>query len=256
MRVIWSILGKDLAILRRDPFAYVVLLVIPIVLVAFVRPTMEVVLRAEGYNRANGAEQALPGAIVMFAFFAVVYGADTVFREHRWNTWSRLRIAPVAASSIITGKALTPFFVVILQETSLFILGGILFDLRIDGSAVAVVLVAFAFALAVTGISQVVIAFSRTYQQAVALGNLLAIVLAGLGGAITPIRTLPGWVRPLSAATPSYWAMQGFRSSFLEAGGIGAAFPSVMILSAIGLGLAAVGAARFRLADPKFVRAL
>lgn len=256
MRASLSILRNDLAILRQDAFAFIILIVIPIILVAFIKPTMQVVLRAEGYSQANGAEQALPGALVMFAFFAIVYGAEAVFREHRWNTWIRLRAAPISSSSIVVAKAATPLLLVLGQEIVLLIVGGLIFRLAIRGPIAGVILVSVAFAMAVAGLSLVIVAFCRNYQQAVALGNLAAIVLGGLGGALTPSQTLPAWIRPLGNATPSYWAMRGYRAVILQSGGMSDAVVSVIVLLAIAVVLLAIGCWRFSMGEAKNAKAL
>lgn len=256
MSDVWCIVRKDLAVLRRDIFAPIILVVVPLAVILFIKPAIGVVLRAEGYRDANGVEQTLPGAVVMFAFFAMVFGADGVFREHRWNTWDRLRAAPVSPLALISGKALTPFLIVVAQEALLFGVGGLIFHLRIAGSIVALALVAIAYAASVAGLSELVVAYSRTYQQAAAIGNLCAIILGGLGGALTPTQTLPGWAQAISVVTPSFWAMRGFRDVILGPGNIVTVMPSILILLVTALLLTCVGAFRFKMDEVKVIRAL
>jgi ABC-2 type transport system permease protein len=256
MSDVWCIVRKDLDVLRRDGFAPVILVVIPLAVILFIKPAIGVVLRAEGYRHASGLEQTLPGAVVMFAFFAMVYGADGVFREHRWNTWNRLRAAPVRPVALISGKALTPLLIILAQEAVLFGLGGLIFHLRVAGSVPAIATVAIAYAASVAGLSELVVAYSRTYQQAVAIGNLCAIILGGLGGALTPIQTLPGWAQAISNVTPSFWAMNGFHDVILGRGNIVTVMPSIVILLAMALLFTSVGVLRFRMDEVKVVRAL
>src|SRR5437868_9051419 len=53
-------------------------------------------------------------------------------------------------------------------------------------------------------------------SQLNAFSNLGAMVLAGVGGALAPTSALPSWARTLAPATPSYWAMRGFRQVILH----------------------------------------
>jgi ABC-2 type transport system permease protein len=88
-------------------------------------------------------------------------------------------------------------------------------------------------------------------MQLNALGNLGALLLAGLGGALTPIPSLPAWARAIAPGTPSYWAMRGFRSVVLDGAGVGAVLlPSAMLL-AFAAGLGTVAATRFRVDQRK-----
>ena len=90
-----------------------------------------------------------------------------------------------------------------------------------------------------------------TVQQLNAVTNLGTMLLGGLGGALVPVRELPKWVQPFAPISPVNWAMEGYRDTILDGGGVG----DVILPLAAMLGLAAVLGAfalwRLRLDVPK-----
>ena len=133
----------------------------------------------------------------------------------------------------------------------LFGAGVVLYDLRVRGSAVALALVATALGICVLTFGALLAAFASNANQLNVFANLGGTALAGLGGALVPLSTLPGWARAVAPATPSYWAMRGFRSVILDGGGIGNILVPVLALLAFAAGFAAIVAVRFRFDETK-----
>lgn len=246
-----AVAAHDLRILRRDPMPLVTLLVLPLILMAFVKPAFRDAVVAGGAVGANGAEQAVPGMTVMFSFFLVANVGFAFFREHGWNTWDRLRASHATNAEILLGKASVPLLVSLLQITVLFVVGGLLFDLHVAGSVVGLGLVSVALSLTLVALGLAVTAVCRTVMQLNAIANILALVLAGLGGALTPLSSLPGWARSVAPATPSYWAMRGYRSVILEGGDVGEVLLPVAVLLGFTAALGLVAARRLRFSEVK-----
>jgi len=105
-------LRRTLAIVRhefrlagRDPLPILILVVFPLVMMAFLKPAFRDVLVASGYPHANGAEQAVPGDAVLNGFYIVGMTSFAFFSEYGWNTWERLRASHASSAEIIVGKA-------------------------------------------------------------------------------------------------------------------------------------------------------
>jgi ABC-2 type transport system permease protein len=94
-------------------------------------------------------------------------------------------------------------------------------------------------------------AFASNANQLNVFANLGGAALAGLGGALVPLSTLPGWARAVAPATPSYWAMRGFRSVILDGDGIGDVVAPVVALLAFAAVFALIAAVRFRFDEVK-----
>lgn len=246
-----AVVRHDLRVLRADPVFLIVFTLMPLVVMAFVKPGFRGALVANGVSDATGAEQAVPGMAVLFALFLVGNVGFGVFREHGWNTWERLRASFASPAEIMAGKVVVPVLTAGLQLTVLFGVGGLLYGLRVEGSVPALVLVAAAFALCLVCLGLVLLAVCRSVMQLNAIANLGAMVLGGIGGALTPITALPGWAQAVAPAVPSYWAMRGFRSVIIEPGGLADVVLPVAVLLSTAVALAAVAVWRFRFEETK-----
>jgi ABC-2 type transport system permease protein len=229
----------------------VVMTVMPLLVMAFVKPAFRTSAGIfAGSNAAAGAAQAVPGVTVMFAFFLVGNVGFGVFREYGWNTWERLRASRASSAEVMAGKVVVPLGTLALQLVVLIGLGGLLFGLRVHGSVLAMATVAAAFAICLVCLGLLLLAVVRTVMQLNAISNLGTMLFAGLGGALAPVSTLPAWARTLSPATPSYWAMRGFRS-VIRGGGMSDVTLPITVLLLFAAGFAVVAAMRFRFDDTK-----
>lgn len=249
-----AIARHDLRILRRDPAFLITMTVMPLIIMGFIKPAFGTSSIPFGLDtdpsEINGAEHAVPGVAVMFAFFLVGNVGFGVFREHGWNTWERLRASRASPIEVMVGKTVVPLLTLALQMVVLIGLGGLLFDLRISGSIPAMVLVATTFAICLVSLGLLLLAVTKTIMQLNAISNLGTMIFAGLGGALAPITVLPGWARAIAPGTPSYWAMRGFRS-VIAGGGIGDVLLPVAVLAAFAAGFALLAAMRFRYDEVK-----
>jgi ABC-2 type transport system permease protein len=251
MRRAYAIAKNDFELLIQDPVSVIILVVMPLIVMAFTKPTYAAVLKQHGYPTANGAEQAVPGMALLFIFFMVTFAGLAFFRDHIWNTWDRIRALPVRHSEIMLGKVIPSFVFICLQELIVFVIGHVFFGLHIRGSVSALVAVDLAFAVWLVTFILVTVAYCKTFQQVLAVSNLGAILFAGVGGVLTPLASLPGWAKAISPATPDYWAMTGFNSVLLNGKGLGAVTGPVAVLLGSAVVLTALAAVRFRFDAPK-----
>src|SRR5580765_3270289 len=108
-------------VLRRDPVPVITYILMPLVVMAFLKPALRLTTMAIDVH-GNGAEQAVPGVTVMFAFLLVSQVGMTFFRDHAWRTWDRLRSSPAGSAEIMAGKVVMPVLVFAVVLTCL--LGG------------------------------------------------------------------------------------------------------------------------------------
>ena len=234
-----------------DPSAIVFLILMPLLMMAFMKPLFQLSLVAEGFAGANGAEQAVPGMAAMFASFSASFAGFGFFREHGWNTWDRLRASAATSVEIMTGKLVPSLTVASLQMLTLFLLGVVLFDLTITGSVLALVIVSLALSLSLLSFGVAITAISRTSQQLNVFANVGGMVFATLGGALTPLAVMPDWVQNVAPITPVYWAMEAFRDVILEGGGLLSVVQPTAVLLAFAAVFGGLAARRFSFADSK-----
>jgi len=232
LRRVGVIVGHELRLGRRDPLPIMVLIVFPIISIAFLKPALRPALVQNGYPHANGSEQVVPGQAAMSAFFLVTLITFAFFSEHAWATWDRLRASSATSLEIVIGKTVPRVAIGVAQFGVILGAGVVVFGLHIRGDALALVPLVVAFALCLVLLGVAVTALCRTAQQASSFGYLGMVLFGAIGGAFVPFNVLPGWARAIAPVTPTYWAMRGLRSVILDGRGIGGvAKPTVTLLA-------------------------
>lgn len=226
------------------------MVLMPLVMIAFFKPLARLAV-APGHPGANGAEYSVPAMSTMFAFFLVAFIGFSFFVEHRWNTWERLRASPATNAEIMVGKVVPGVLLCLAQQFVLFGAGFLVFGLRVRGSIVGLLAIVLALAVALTAIGVLLAAIVKNEQQMNVIGNVGAMVLAGVSGALVPLSLLPGWARAVAPVAPQYWAMRGFRSVILDGAGFGAVVLPVVVLLVLGAAAGTLALMRFRFDEPK-----
>ena len=185
----------EVRILFRNPLPFGILIAMPLLVIAFARPIYEFVASGQGYRGTTGAEYAVSGFGVMFAFFLVGNVGLTFFREYGWLTWDRLRVTSARPSEIIVGKIVPLVSLAVVQQLTLWTAGGVLFDLHVRGPLTALALVALALSSCVVAFGCAVVALAKSMIHVSIVQGLGSMLFAGLGGAITPPALLPPWAR-------------------------------------------------------------
>lgn len=247
-----AVVINDLRILRRDPVFLVVFTTMPLLFMAFTKGAVSAGLAAEYPGRTlNGAEVVVPGSAVLFSGFLVGNMGFSVFREHAWGTWERLRSSQLSTPELMLAKAVTPVLVLAVQLTVMLLGGALLFDLQFDGSLGAFLLVAVALAIMEITLGFALLAICTTVLQLNAISNLGAMLLGGIGGAVTPIHLLPTWAQDVAPATPAYWAMEGFTNVTIGGGGFADVGMPVLVLLAYSAVFVGIATWRFSAEDSK-----
>jgi ABC-2 type transport system permease protein len=245
------ILAHEFRLARRDPLPVMVLLVFPIITMAFLKPAFRAALDQSGFPHANGAEQVVPGQAVVEAFFVVSLTTFAFFSEFGWMTWDRLRASPATSFEIVLGKAIPRVAMVLLQFVVVFAFGVWVLDLHIAGSAVALIPLVIVFSISLVMLGVAVTAVCRTVQQANAFAYVGLVLFGAIGGALVPFNVLPRWAQTIAPITPTYWAMRGFRSVILAGQGLGAMAAPIGALAAMTTVFVVVSLRRLRFDEAK-----
>jgi ABC-2 type transport system permease protein len=242
---------QNWALLMADPAPIVLLTLMPVVMMTFLQGTSRAVLRGAGYASASGAELVVPGMAVMFAFFGVGFIGTAFFSEHGWGTWDRLRSSRATTMEIVMGKILPSAVLILGQLVLLFVIGVVVFGMTINGSVAGVGVMMLACVAVLVAFSMLLTAVLKTANQLMAVVNLAAMALTGLGGALAPVDVLPGWAQAIAPLSPAYWMLKGFRAVILEKGGLDATIiPAAATLAFAGV-LAVIAVWQFSATDEK-----
>ena len=248
----WAVARVQLRIFINDPWFIVIMFGMPLVVMPLFVRLVGGSLEREGYQSATGAEVVVPGQLVMFGFFVAGSVGFSVYREHGWRTWDRLRASSLSSRALLAGFALPWVLIHVLYSVVLFVVGGLLVGLRLNGgSPVAVFLVLVAYACCIVALMLLATATLRTINQMSGFQNVGAMAFAGVGGALVPFEQLPGWAQAIGPFTPAYWAMRGHRSVLLDGGGVDDVLLPVGVLLGATVVLAVLGTLRFRADETK-----
>ena len=196
------IVAHEFRLARRDPLPLLVLIVFPIVTMAFLKPAFRPALVAAGYPHANGSEQVVPGQAAMTAFFLVSLIMFGFFSEHGWATWDRLRASQATSLEIVVGKAVPRVALGITQFVVILSAGVVIFGLHISGDPLALVPLILAFTACLVVLGVALTAVCRTAQQANAIAYLGMVLFGAIGGASFPSTTSPPGPGPSPRSPP------------------------------------------------------
>lgn len=239
---------------RRDPGPVVTVTVMPVLLTALMLPTFDRLAAVSpvtaGSGSPSGAAQAVPGMSVMFSLFLVSSVGFVFYRDHGWGTWGRYLGSGISHAGLVVGKLVVPTTVLLGQLGLLLGTGRLLFGLHVAGSAPALAAVVISYSLALVTLAFLCVAVCRTVMQMTALTNVLALVLAGLGGAVVPGQLLPPWAAVLTPCVPTHYAVSGMQAAIAGADLAGVS-GDVRALLAFAAGTAVPAVALFRPNEPK-----
>lgn len=213
----------ELMIVLRDPLPVVLSIVMPLLFIYFLLPVYG------GAGNSSALSQVVPGFTIMFAFFLLGNIGFVFFREHDWGTWDRLRASAASVPEIVLGKCLVPFVVFAGQSALVFAGSMLFFDLRVEGSWLALVTTTASFAAFLVAFGVAIVGLCSNLLQVTAMSNLAAPVLSALGGALVPVYQLPAWAQLVAPLSPAYWAMEGMRCGM--AGGCSAPEVTTAVLA-------------------------
>jgi ABC-2 type transport system permease protein len=197
----------------------------------------------------NSFTHSFCGMTLQYLLFWGMESGLLLLRERKRSVWTRVRAAGVPLSCVIAGKSLATAFIALLQVLVTFGFGYLAFGVKIDGSMIGFVLLAVAACGLAAATGLLVAALGGTEARARSVSILLILGVSLLGGLWVPAFLLPSWVRDVSLALPTTWAMRGLETVTWQRGGLLAALPSFAAVTAFALALLALAALRLRMME-------
>jgi ABC-2 type transport system permease protein len=241
-----EVMRHETVLIRSEPVPVLIFLVMPVVLMAFVENTFGLFLHfVEGVPAVSGAALAVPGQVTLFAFMSTATLGYYYLGDHSWGTWERSRSLGASNGQLVGGKLSVAYVHQLIQMSLLLAFGYLAFNLRVAGSIGALALLVAVFGLFVTSYGFLACVFARSQAQFNAFAYLGALLMAGLGGALTPFESLPGWVQAIGRFSPTHWAVDGFRRIIIGGGGVSSIAGPVLELLAGTAVVTAIALLRF-----------
>ena len=186
----------------------------------------------------------MAGQMVFFAFFTGAYSMSSILEENEEGTLARMFTLPLNRTTILTGKFLAVFLMLIVQGIVLLIAAHFIFNIQ-WGDPKMVVLVLLGQVVAAAGLGVLLISFVKTSRQSgPVLGGALT-ALGMLGGLFTANMTMPEAFNRLATFTPQGWVVRGWKIVLNGQPAADLLLP-LLVMLVVGVVMFIFGAFRFR----------
>lgn len=208
---------------------------------------LELVPRMAFNPRLKTAPYMVPGIAAMLLVIVTTFtSAMGLAREREMGTLEQILVTPVRPVLLLVGK-MAPFVVVGLVDVTLLVgVGTWLFDIPIRGPVWLLYLGTALYLMTTLGAGLLVSTVSSNQQQAFLGGFLFVMPAILLSGLMTPIRAMPGWLRPITAVNPIRYYAELMRGVLLRGAGPADLWPQLVALLVIGAAILAIATLRFR----------
>jgi ABC-2 type transport system permease protein len=200
------------------------------------------------YNqRLKSPIYMLPGVLATLLLnVTAIVTAMGLARERETGTLEQLLVTPIRPSVLLAGKCLPYILFGLVDVLAILLLGNLIFDVPFRGSFWVVALGSILYLFSTLGIGILIAAFSSSQQQAMlgAFGFVLPAML--LSGFMSPISSMPAWLRPLTMLIPIRHFIEIMRGCLLKGAGIRDLAQQFIALTVLGIGILALSVARFR----------
>ena len=178
--------------------------------VAVAAPFRTEAVAVSGSARAsfNSYSHSFSGMTLQYLLFWGMESGLLLLRERQRGVWSRLRSTPVPLTAVLLGKAMATGGIALLIVLATFGFGWIAFGVQVQ-SWVGFGCLAIAASGLAAAAGLLVAAIGGSEARARSLSILVILGVSMLGGLWLPSFLLPGWLRDVSLALPTTWAMRG-----------------------------------------------
>lgn len=183
--------------------------------------------------KAPEATRVVGGWAMMFLLFALSASAAAFFDEKKAGLFQRLLSAPVHRSHILWARFLYGVLLGLVQLTTLFFAGRLMYGIDVWSHFGNLVVVCTAAAAACTAFGMLLAAISPTAAAANGLATFLVLTMSACGGAWFPISFMPEFMQTLAKFTLVYWSMEGFAGVLWAGNSLAELLPIIGILLGI-----------------------
>lgn len=163
-----------------------------------------------GNVKSPMATRSVGGWAVMFLLFSLTSAATSLFDEKKAGLYQRLLSAPVRRTQILWSKYAFGILLGLVQLTTLFVAGRLLFGIDVASNFGNLLLICLAASTACVAFGMLLAAIAPTSAAASGLGTLLILTMSAIGGAWFPPSFMPEFIQSLSRLSIVYWAIEGF----------------------------------------------
>jgi ABC-2 type transport system permease protein len=184
--------------------------------------------------RPTSVQQNVPAWMVFGMFFVVASIAGLFIEERACGALARLRSLGVMPWQLIVSK-IVPYLLVNGVQATLMLAVGVWLMPLIGGEGLslegvnwsALLLMLFAISLAAVSLALTIACLVSTHAQATAVGPILNVLMAALGGVMVPLFIMPTVMQKIARYSPMNWGLEGLLDVLLRSGNITSVLPEV-----------------------------
>ncbi|OGS97456.1 MAG: ABC transporter [Gallionellales bacterium RIFCSPLOWO2_02_FULL_57_47] len=201
----------------------------------------QALVEAERYAtgfRPTAVQQNVPAWLVFGMFFVVASLSNLFLQERQCGALARLASLGVPVSTMIWSKAL-PYLVINGLQAALMLAVGVWLMPLLGGDALslaginwgALLLVLLAVSMSAIGLALALASLVRTQAQASALGPVVNILMAAIGGVMVPKFVMPDAMQRIAEFSPMNWGLEGMLAVLLRGSDMnGVLLPSAKLM--------------------------
>ena len=197
-------------------------------------------------RKYNGYSHSFAGMSVQFIMFMGIDVGIGLLLTRRLGLWKRLRAAPVTKTLLLGSTVASSALIAIILMFGIFAAGMAFFGVRIEGSIAGFIGMIICFALLTSSFGLLLAAIGNNPEATRGLAIFATLLMVMLGGAWVPSFVFPEWLRTLSLAVPTRWAVDGLAAMTWRGLGIDAALAPMAVLIAFSAAMFALAIWRFR----------
>jgi ABC-2 type transport system permease protein len=179
--------------------------------------------------------------LFLFTFLTALFGAAALIQTRQYGVARRMLSTSTSMRTIVVGQSGGRFLVALTQAAYIIVATLVLF--RVDwGDPLATGVVVLAFCAVAAAVGLLIGATLRNDSQASGVALGLGLGLAALGGSMVPLELYPETMRRIARVTPHAWANEAMAEIVRRDGTLVDVLPQIGVLTAMALGLLALGA--------------
>ncbi len=200
----------------------------------------------------SAVQQNVPAWLVFGMFFVIAALSNLFVNERSTGALARLQSLGVPHALLLASKAL-PYLGVNAVQAALMLAVGVWLMPLIGGDALslqgihwgALLVTLAALSLAAVGMALALACAIRTHAQATAVGPIVNVLMAAIGGIMVPKFVMPAFMQRIAEWSPMNWGLEGLLSVLLRGGDLAAALPHVLRLGAFAAAMFVIAALLF-----------
>jgi ABC-2 type transport system permease protein len=192
-----------------------------------------------------GFEYSAPTELVLFVFLTAVAGGAAVVESRRLGVFERVLAAPVRPRTIVIGESVTSVLIAAAQSALIVLVGSAVFGVS-WGNPPAAFLLLLLWCLVSAGAGMVAGTLFRTPEQASAIGPVVGITFAMLGGCMWPLSIVSATMRVVGHVTPQAWAVDAWTNLLSSHGTVTTIWRQLGILALFALCFFGIATVRSR----------